>query len=96
MYFWIIKPRVRGCTRLIWFIRSWKSNKYHFSPQDIDILVPLTYLEEKWEFLQHTMEQLGYRMVNLQEHEFIKNDIKIGFAFTEDLLEFAEMKIIQV
>ena len=37
------------------------------------------------------MEQLGYRMVNLQEHEFIKNDIKIGFAFTEDLLGFADV-----
>lgn len=51
-----------------------KVTNIDFSPQDIDILVPLTYLEEKWEFLQHTMEQLGYRMVNLQEHEFIKND----------------------
>ena len=53
--------------------------------------MPLTYLEEKWEILQHTMEQLGYRMVNLQEHEIVKNDIKIGFAFTEDLLEFADV-----
>lgn len=68
-----------------------KVTNIDFSPQDIDILVPLTYLEEKWKFLQHTMEQLGYRMVNLQEHEFIKNDIKIGFAFTEDLLEFADV-----
>ena len=65
--------------------------KVDFSPQDIDILVPLTYLEEKRKLLQHTMEQLGYRMVNLQEHEFVKNDIKIGFAFTEDLLEFANV-----
>jgi len=65
--------------------------KVDFSPQDIDILVPLTYLEDKWEILQYTMEQLGYRMVNLHEHEFVKNDIKIGFAFTEDLLEFADV-----
>lgn len=62
-----------------------------FSPQDIDILVPLTYLEEKWQLLQETMEQLGYMLVNLQEHEFIKNDIKVGFAFMEDLLVFAEV-----
>jgi hypothetical protein len=68
-----------------------KVAKVDFSPQDIDILVPLTYLEEKWQLLQHTMEQLGYMMVNLQEHEFIKNDIKIGFAFTEDLLKFADV-----
>jgi len=65
--------------------------KVDLSPQDIDILVPLTYLEEKWQTLQYSMELLGYRMVNLQEHEFVKNDIKIGFAFTEDLLEFADV-----
>ncbi|MBE1554043.1 hypothetical protein [Sporosarcina limicola] len=65
--------------------------KVDFSPQDIDILVPLTFLEEKWNILQHAMEQLGYTMVDLNEHEFIKNDIKIGFAFTEDLVEFADI-----
>jgi len=53
--------------------------------------VPLTYLEEEWQLLQYTMEQLGYRLVNLKEHEFVKNDIIIGFAFTEDLLVFADV-----
>ncbi|MGW6302625.1 hypothetical protein ACWFQB_28415, partial [Peribacillus butanolivorans] len=43
------------------------------------------------EILKHTMEQLDYTMVDLNEHEFIKSDIKIGFAFTEDLLEFADV-----
>lgn len=65
--------------------------KVDLSPQDIDILVPLTYLEEEWQLLQYTMEQLGYRVVNLKEHEFVKNDIIIGFAFTEDLLVFADV-----
>lgn len=68
-----------------------KVTQIDFSPQDIDILVPLTFLEEKWKTLIHTMEKLDYIMVDLNEHEFIKNDIRIGFAFTEDLLEFAEI-----
>ncbi|MGM0890697.1 MAG: hypothetical protein ACQEW5_28180 [Bacillota bacterium] len=68
-----------------------KVTKVDFSPQDIDILVPLTFLEEKWKIFKYTMEQLDYTMVDLNEHEFIKNDIKIGFAFTEDLLEFADV-----
>lgn len=68
-----------------------KVTKVDFSPQDIDILVPLTFLEEKWKIFKHTMEQSDYTMVDLNEHEFIKNDIKIGFAFTEDLLEFADV-----
>jgi hypothetical protein len=63
----------------------------NFSPQDIDVLIPLSFLEEKWQLLQYAMEQLGYTMVNLQEHEFIKNDIKIGFSFTEDLIAFADV-----
>lgn len=60
-----------------------------FSPQDIDILVPLIFLKEQWEMLQQTMEQLGYSLIDLNEHEFQKDDIKTGFAFTEDLLDFA-------
>ena len=66
-----------------------KATQVDFSPQDIDILVPLTFLEEKWEMLQSTMEQLGYSLIDLSEHEFQKDDIKIGFAYTEDLLDFA-------
>lgn len=65
--------------------------KVDFSPQDIDILVPLNFLEERWQLLQHTMEQLDYTMIDLNEHEFIKKDIKIGFSFTEGLLEFADV-----
>jgi hypothetical protein len=68
-----------------------KLTQIDFSPQDIDILVPLTFLEEKWKTLIQTMEQLDYIMVDLNEHEFMKNDIKIGFAFTEDLLDFADV-----
>lgn len=60
-----------------------------FSPQDVDILVPLEFLEGKWEALKRTMEQLGYLLADLDEHEFQKEDIKIGFSFTEDLKRFA-------
>lgn len=62
-----------------------------FSPQDIDILVPLIFLEEKWTMLKSVIEQLGYEMVDLHEHEFNKGKIKIGFAFIEDLKPFADV-----
>jgi hypothetical protein len=68
-----------------------KVTNLDFYPDDIDILVPFTYLEEKWVMLHQAMEQLGYTLVNLNEHEFIKNEIKIGFAFIEDLLDFANV-----
>ncbi|TDL30867.1 hypothetical protein E2R51_16180 [Jeotgalibacillus sp. S-D1] len=60
-----------------------------FSPQDIDLLVPVVYLEEKWEELLRIMEKLGYKMTDLHEHEFRKEKIKIGIAYMEDLLPFA-------
>ncbi|WP_164669506.1 hypothetical protein [Virgibacillus doumboii] len=60
-----------------------------FSPQDIDILVPLTFLEEKWRFLKMVMEKLGYEFTDVHEHEFRKNKINIGIAYIEDLKPFA-------
>src|SRR5699024_3620613 len=41
--------------------------------------------------LKKEMEQLGYQLVDLHEHEFQKNDIKIGIAYMEDLQPFADI-----
>lgn len=68
-----------------------KVTQMDFSPQDIDILVPLIFLEEKWEMLKDTMEQLDYTLIDLHEHKFVKNENEIGFAFIEDLIEFADV-----
>lgn len=68
-----------------------KVTNVKFFPQDIDILVPLIFLEEKWSILKSTIEQLGYEMIDLQEHEFKKDMNKIGIAFIEDLKQFADV-----
>jgi hypothetical protein len=62
-----------------------------FFSQDIDILVPLSFLTTEWQTLQQTMEQLDYTLIDLHEHEFRKDDITIGFSFTEDLVAFANV-----
>lgn len=62
-----------------------------FSPDDIDILIPLIYLEDDWGDLEQTMGKLGYTLVDLDEHEFNKHDFKIGFSYIEDLKEFADV-----
>lgn len=61
----------------------------NFFPQDIDILVPLVYLEEKWDALYKVMKQVGYSLADLNEHEFYNGEIQIGFSFIEDLKNFA-------
>ncbi len=68
-----------------------KATGIDFRPQDIDILVPLTFLEEKWDLLKATKEKLGYELVDIHEHEFMKNEIKVGIAFIEDLKPFANI-----
>ncbi|AMA52432.1 hypothetical protein [Bacillus inaquosorum] len=62
-----------------------------FSPEDIDILIPLIFLEEKWEKLKKIMDLQGYKMVDLHEHEFRKTNTKIGIAYIEDLKPFADV-----
>ena len=62
-----------------------------FHPQDIDILVPFEYINEKWDDLKTVAEELGYKLVDLQEREFEKNGLKIAFAFVEDLFPFAQV-----
>ncbi|MCL6600817.1 MAG: hypothetical protein K6T81_19085 [Alicyclobacillus macrosporangiidus] len=60
-------------------------------PQDIDILVPLSYLRDGWNVLKTTVEDLGYQLFDLHEHEFHKDGFKVAFAHEEDLLEFADV-----
>ncbi|AUZ26544.1 hypothetical protein C1T28_08290 [Bacillus subtilis] len=62
-----------------------------FSPEDIDILIPLIFLEGKWRRLKNIMEVQGYKMVDLHEHEFRKTNIKVGIAHIEDLKPFADV-----
>ncbi|MBR0018649.1 hypothetical protein FE205_20525, partial [Bacillus subtilis] len=62
-----------------------------FSPEDIKLLIPLIFLEEKWEKLKKVMELHGYKMVDLHEHEFKKTNTKIGISYIEDLKPFADV-----
>ncbi|MEK4668062.1 hypothetical protein [Niallia sp. FSL R7-0271] len=61
----------------------------NFNPQDIDIVVPISYIEEKWPLLKEMMEKLSYELTDLHEHKFEKNGFEIGFAYEEDLPHFA-------
>jgi hypothetical protein len=62
-----------------------------FYPDDIDILIPAEFLKEKWDVFRKSMKRIGYELVDLHEHEFIRNDIKIAFSFIEDLERFADV-----
>jgi hypothetical protein len=59
------------------------------SPMDIDVLVPEELIGSRWMELVELMNNLGYELTDLHEHEFTKIDTKIAFAIFEDLVPFA-------
>jgi len=61
------------------------------NPQDIDILVPEKYIDEEWEYFKASIEDLGYEFIDLDEHEFKKDGLKVAFSFEEDLKQFANI-----
>jgi len=60
-------------------------------PEDIDILIPKRFLKQDWNIFKSFIEKLGYKLIDLHEHEFQKNNIKIAFADEEDLLPYANI-----
>ena len=47
---------------------------------DVDILIPDEFIDEKWEDLKMVIEKLGFELVNIPEHEFVRDDQRIAFA----------------
>lgn len=62
-----------------------------FKSDDIDVLVPKIFIQDEWDHLRNLIESNGFRFVDLHEHEFRKNNIKIAFAFEESLCYFANV-----
>jgi len=65
-------------------------------PDDIDILVPEIFINENWEKLKNEIEKCNYELVDLHEHEFLNNGIKIAFSYIEDLIEYAGINIDEI
>ncbi len=58
---------------------------YDLKPQDIDFLIPLKYIDSEWLSFKIQIEDLGYSLVDLHEHEFSNGKYKIAFADIEGL-----------
>ncbi|MEN2466139.1 hypothetical protein [Ornithinibacillus sp. JPR2-1] len=66
-----------------------RATNYKLNPEDIDILVPQVFLQERWQELQSTLASIGYQLVDENEHEFKKDSVNVGIAYIEDLKPFA-------
>ena len=60
-------------------------------PQDIDILLSQKFFKTDRDLLKNFIEKFWYKLVDLHEHEFKKDSIKIAFASQEDLNPFANI-----
>jgi hypothetical protein len=65
-------------------------------PQDIDVLIPLEFLNKRWAEFKKVIEELGYHLVDIREHEFCKGEYKMAFSFIEDLEEFAGINMDEI
>ena len=56
---------------------------------DVDVLIPEAFLNEKWDSIVSLMNENGYVLYDLHEHAFEKSGLSIAFASIESLTPFA-------
>ncbi len=77
-----------------------------FYPDDIDILVPgdprgwneipAEEMVHQWSAILAAMAGLGYRLEDLHEHKFVKDEVKVGFGVIDTLPEFAGIPLAEL
>lgn len=70
--------------------------KTKFDADDVDILIPKCFLEERWLEFKQLLEQNGYVLINEREHEFKKDNATYAYAQIEELALFANIDIAQI
>ena len=68
----------------------------NLNADDIDVLIPEKYLDEKWDMLIKVMEGLGYSLYDVHEHAFEKDGVSAAFASIENLVPFANVDITRI
>ncbi|MBQ5320418.1 MAG: hypothetical protein J6K17_15130 [Oscillospiraceae bacterium] len=68
----------------------------NLNADDIDVLIPEEYLDEKWDMLIEVMTTLGYSLYDVHEHAFKKDGVSAAFASIENLVPFAGVNITRI
>ena len=68
----------------------------NLNADDIDILIPEAFLNEKWDSIVTIMNDNGYALYDLHEHAFEKPGTSIAFASIESLTPFAGVDIARI
>lgn len=61
----------------------------NLNADDIDVLIPEMFLNDKWSSIVDIMSENGYSLYDIHEHAFEKNGLSAAFASIESLVSFA-------
>lgn len=66
------------------------------SADDIDVLLPETWLSEQWSAFQTLLQAEDWRLIDAHEHTFEKRGVHCSFAALEELETFAGVPIFEI
>ena len=59
---------------------------------DIDILIPKTFITDRWPEFKGILESYGYILTDAHEHTFVREGVSYSYADVEDLETFAGIR----
>lgn len=68
----------------------------NLNADDIDILIPGTFLTDRWNEFQTVLEKDGYVLIDEREHTFEKEGIHYSYAQVEELEAFAGIPMAEI
>ena len=68
----------------------------NLNADDIDVLIPEIFLNEKWDSVVTIMNDNGYALYDLHEHAFEKSGLSFAFASIESLKPFAGINLTRI
>lgn len=91
-----LNRRLNICPLLFGSLGLEKRMGLDLEADDIDILIPELYLNERWQELISVMDRISFRLYDLHEHAFERNGISAAFAGIESLKFFAGIDISEI
>lgn len=87
----------RGVTPLLYgSLGLWHRTSEAISADDIDVLLPETWLSEQWSAFQTLLQAEDWRLIDAHEHTFEKRGVHCSFAALEELETFAGIPIPEI
>ena len=87
----------RGVTPLLYgSLGLWRRTGEAISADDIDVLLPETWLFEQWSSFQTLLQAEDWRLIDAHEHTFEKRGVYCSFAALEELETFAGVPIPEI